>query len=70
MTDDEIDYSDMPEITDFSGFVRRDSQHQLKRQKIELSIDPEVGDWLQNVGDVNRVLREVMVLSRLVAKRA
>jgi hypothetical protein len=42
MTDDEIDCSDMPEITDFTGFARRDSRHQEKCQKIELTIDQEI----------------------------
>jgi hypothetical protein len=70
MTDDEIDYSDMPEITDFSGFVRRSDRKQLKRQKVELIIDQEVSEWLNHIKDVNSVLHEVMILSNLTTKRA
>jgi hypothetical protein len=39
MTDDEIDGSDMPEITDFTGFARRGNRHQERFQEIELTID-------------------------------
>ena len=66
MTDDEIDYSDMPAITDFSGFTRRSNSDIFgKRKKIELTIDTEIYDWLNHVEDVNSVLREVMVHSKM-----
>jgi hypothetical protein len=70
MTDDEIDFSDIPAVTDFSGFVRWNDRKQLKRQKVELIIDQEVSEWLNHIKDVNSVLHEVMVLSKLTAKRA
>jgi uncharacterized protein (DUF4415 family) len=67
MTDDEIDFSEIPEITDFSGFVRWKDRNLLKkRNRVEVELDNEVLAW---VGEnykarVNIILREIMNLSR------
>jgi uncharacterized protein (DUF4415 family) len=68
MSDEEIDYSDSPEVHDFSGFVRaRDAAK--KRSRIEIDLDSDVMAW---VGEgyqsrINAILREVMHLTMLSA---
>jgi uncharacterized protein (DUF4415 family) len=68
LSDDDIDYSDIPEISDFSGFVRARDKGPAKRQsRVEIDLDNDVIAW---IGDdyqsrINTILREVMHLAKL-----
>jgi hypothetical protein len=40
MSDEDIDYSDIPEISDFSGFVRAEKRGAAKkRNRVEIDLD-------------------------------
>ncbi|GHU36853.1 hypothetical protein FACS1894172_20010 [Spirochaetia bacterium] len=73
MTDDEIDYSDIPKQTDLSEFVPWEDRHLLKNhQKIQIILDKDILEWLEKTtGDyqqqINAILREVMKLSKITA---
>lgn len=59
MPDSEIDYSDIPEITDFTGFYRVTPRSAFVR------IDGDILDWIKTLGDdrhalVNGILRKQM----------
>ena len=50
LTDDQIDYSDIPEITDWSG-ARRGIFHTPRWTEITLQLDQSVIDWFQEKTD-------------------
>lgn len=65
MTDENIDFSDAPEITDFSGF-RRGLFYRPEKQAVTIRLDADVVAWFKSVEPkyqtaVNRVLREYML---------
>lgn len=65
MTDDEIDFSDAPEIKDFSGF-KRGLFYRPEKQAVTIRLDSDVVAWFKAREDkyqtaVNRVLREYML---------
>jgi uncharacterized protein (DUF4415 family) len=70
MSDEDIDYSDIPEVTDFSGFIRaRDRKPAKKRNRVEIDLDSDVIAW---IGDdyqfrINTILREVMNLTKMAS---
>ncbi|GHV84193.1 hypothetical protein AGMMS50212_15330 [Spirochaetia bacterium] len=66
MTDDEIDCSDIPEITDFSKFIPFKERHLLRRKKVIVKVEPDVYEWLKKAGDINNILRSVMKQSTVV----
>lgn len=64
MTDEDIDLSDMPEITDFSGFVRNPFYRPVKDQ-VTLRIDRDVLEWFKASNEkyqtaINAALRDHM----------
>ncbi len=68
MTDDEIDTSDIPEITDWSKAVVGRFYRPVK-ETVTIRLDADVLDWLKQGGKgyqtrVNRILRAVMEQSR------
>ena len=65
MTDDEIDFSDIPEVTDFSGF-KRGLFYRPKKEAVTIRLDSDVVAWFKASEPkyqtaVNRVLRDYMV---------
>lgn len=65
MSDDDIDYSDIPEITDFSGF-KRGLFYRPEKQAVTIRLDADVVAWFKSAEPkyqtaVNRVLREYML---------
>ena len=59
MPDSETDYSDIPEITDFSGF------HRVTPRCLFVRIDGDILDWIKTLGEdrqalVNDLLRRQM----------
>jgi uncharacterized protein (DUF4415 family) len=65
---EEIDYSDIPEVHDFSGFVRAGDRGAAKKQKrVEIDLDSEVIAWIGEgyQSRINIILRELMHLTRL-----
>ncbi|MDR2369851.1 MAG: BrnA antitoxin family protein [Treponema sp.] len=70
MPDGEIDYSDIPEARDFSGFVRAgDRETAKKRNRVEIDPDGGVIAWIGEgcQSRINAILREVMRLTMLSA---
>lgn len=68
MTDDQIDYSDAPPITDFSGF-RRGVFYRPEKQAVTIRLDADVVAWFKGREPkyqtaVNRVLRDYMLSHR------
>lgn len=66
--DEDIDLSDAPEITDFSGF-RRGLFYRPEKQPVTIRLDADVVDWFKRTEPkyqtaVNRVLREHMLANR------
>jgi uncharacterized protein (DUF4415 family) len=64
MSDEDIDYSDIPQITDFSGFVPNPFYRPVKDQ-VTLRIDRDVLAWFKASNEkyqtaINAVLREHM----------
>jgi uncharacterized protein (DUF4415 family) len=62
MPDHEIDTSDMPEITDWTGAVRGAFYRPVKRA-LSLRLDADIVDWFQRQGQgyqtrINAALRE------------
>lgn len=60
MPDSEIDYSDIPPITDFSGF------HRVTPRSSFVRVDGDILDWIKTLGDdrqalVNDILRQAML---------
>jgi len=65
MTDEDIDYSDIPPVRDFSGFVCG-KFHRPEKQSVTIRLDADVVDWFKGRETkyqtaVNRVLREYML---------
>ncbi len=66
--DEDIDLSDAPEITDFSGF-RRGVFYRPGKQPVTIRLDADVVDWFKRTEPkyqtaVNRVLRDYMLANR------
>ena len=65
MRDEDIDFSDIPEVTDFSGFHRPEFYRPIKQQ-LTLRLDADVVAWFKGQAKngeryqttINRVLRE------------
>jgi uncharacterized protein (DUF4415 family) len=62
--DSEIDFSDAPEIKDFSAAVRGRFYRPLKKA-ISIRLDADVLTWIQSKGGpyqtrINAILREIM----------
>lgn len=69
--DDEIDYSDIPEITDFSGFEVGKFYRPVK-ESVTVRLDADVVNWLKRDGKgyqtrLNAILRREMEKSRKAA---
>jgi uncharacterized protein (DUF4415 family) len=65
MSDEDIDYSDIPAVSDFSGFVRAENQGTVKkRNRVEIDLDSDVIAWIGKdyQSRINTILREVMNL--------
>lgn len=68
MSEDEIDFSDAPEIRDFSGFVRG-KFYRPEKQAVTIRLDADVVAWFKGSEPkyqtaVNRVLRDYMLSHR------
>ena len=61
MTDNEIDYSDIPATTDFTGWYRRYDKRLFKPRKKSVSIrmDMDVLEWLKQHGNYNAFVNEI-----------
>ena len=65
MNDGEIDFSDIPEITDWSETVRGKFYRPVKKQ-ITLRLDADMIEWFKSKGNkyqtrINQALREYMI---------
>ena len=67
LKDEEIDYSDIPEITDFSKFRPWEQRRMFKPVKITVTckLDADIVAWLKQGGKgyqtrMNSILRQVM----------
>lgn len=68
MTDEEIDFSDCPEITPEmldKAVVRRGLPNSQRKTEVTLSIDSDVLEWFKSQGqgyqnEINRLLRSYM----------
>lgn len=72
MPDDTIDFSDIPEITDWTGAVRGKFYRPVKRQ-ITLRLDADVVDFFEASGRgyqtrINAALREWVAAQRKASK--
>lgn len=68
MTEDEIDLSEMPEITDWTGAVRG-RFYRPEKQAVTIRLDADVVAWFKGSEPkyqtaVNRVLRDYMLSHR------
>ncbi len=68
MPDEEIDYSDIPPVTDWSGAVVGKFYRPVK-EAVTIRLDADVLDWLKQSGKgyqtrVNKILRAVMEQKR------
>lgn len=68
MTDDEIDFSDAPEIKDWTGAVRG-KFYRPEKQAVTIRLDADVVAWFKGSEPkyqtaVNRVLRDYMLSHR------
>ena len=68
MPDEQIDYSDAPEIKDFSGF-KRGVFYRPEKSPVTIRLDSDVVAWFKSVEPkyqtaVNRVLRDYMMSHR------
>jgi uncharacterized protein (DUF4415 family) len=73
MSDDDIDYSDIPEVTDFTGWTRGRFYRPIKDQ-ITLRIDRPVLEWFRANHEhyqtaINQVLLDHMITERLAEMR-
>jgi uncharacterized protein (DUF4415 family) len=65
MRDEDIDYSDIPEVTDFRGFHRREFYRPVK-EPVSLRLDADIIAWFKQQAQdgekyqthINRALRE------------
>jgi uncharacterized protein (DUF4415 family) len=74
MRDEDIDLSDMPEITDWSGAVRGMFYRPAKRP-VTMRLDEDVVDWLKGFGPgyqtkANLLLRHAMMSAGESKRRA
>jgi len=74
MRDEDIDTSDIPEITDWSGAVRGKYYRPVKKP-VTVRVDADVLAWLKSSGKgyqtkINSLLREAMFQSSKRRKRA
>ena len=65
MKEEDIDFSDAPEVTDFSGF-KRGLFYRPEKQAVTIRLDADVVAWFKSAEPkyqtaVNRVLREYML---------
>jgi uncharacterized protein (DUF4415 family) len=70
MSDEDIDYSDIPEVCDFSEFVRAKPFRATKEQsRVEIDLDSDVIAWIGKDYQfrINAILREVMNLSKIIS---
>jgi uncharacterized protein (DUF4415 family) len=68
MSDDDIDYSDIPQRTDWSGAVVGRFYRPIKTP-LTIRIDVDVLEWLKSKGEgyqtrLNRILRDAMLVER------
>ena len=68
MSDEDIDYSDIPPVRDFSGF-RRGVLYRPEKQAVTIRLDADVVAWFKGSEPkyqtaVNRVLRDYMLSHR------
>lgn len=68
MSDEDIDYSDIPPVRDFSGF-RRGVFYRPEKQSVTIRLDADVVAWFKGSERkyqtaVNRVLRDYMLSHR------
>lgn len=68
MSDEDIDFSDMPEVTDWSGAVRG-KFYRPEKQAVTIRLDADVVAWFKGREPkyqtaVNRVLRDYMLSHR------
>jgi len=68
--DEDIDYSDIPEVTDFSGFRPWEERRMFRPVKVSVTckLDADVVGWLKRDGRgyqtrLNGILREAMTQS-------
>ncbi len=66
--DEDIDFSDIPEVTDFSNFVPFRDRHLYRpvKQSTTVRVDADVLKWLRSKGRgyqtrLNAILREAML---------
>ena len=74
MSEDQIDLSDAPEITDWSGAVRG-KFYRPEKQAVSIRLDADVVAWFKQAEPkyqtaVNRVLRDYMVAHGGPAKKS
>ena len=74
MSDDDIDYSDIPEITDFSGFEVGKFYRPVK-ETVTVRLDTDVLHWLKQGGKgyqsrLNAILRKEMTAQPKMRKAA
>ena len=68
MSDEDIDFSDMPEVTDWTGAVRG-KFYRPEKQAVTIRLDSDVVAWFKGSEPkyqtaVNRVLRDYMLSHR------
>lgn len=66
ITDDQIDLSDIPEITDWSNAVRHQQFYRPVKQQTSIRLDADVLAWFKAQGKgyqtrMNEILREAML---------
>jgi uncharacterized protein (DUF4415 family) len=74
LSDDDIDYSDIPEITDFSGFEVGKFYRPVK-ETVTVRLDADVLHWLKQGGKgyqsrLNAILRKAMATQPKMRKAA
>ncbi|MCF9000218.1 BrnA antitoxin family protein [Acinetobacter nectaris] len=67
IADDQLDLSDVPEITDWSNAVRHGQFYRPLKQQTSVRLDADVLAWLKGQGKgyqtrMNKILREAMLL--------
>jgi uncharacterized protein (DUF4415 family) len=76
MKDEDIDFSDIPEVTDLSGLVPRIPHPMYKPMKVPVSckLDADILAWLKSGGKgyqtrLNAILRRVMLSASTQARQ-
>ena len=69
VSDDQLDLSDIPEITDWSNAVRHGQFYRPVKQQTSVRLDADVLAWLKSQGKgyqprMNKILREAMLNER------